>query len=63
MFEARPLTAMASAESMNMEDVVAQSCDRVCVLCGRIQRDIALYEDNRDPQTLDRLAFQVDLLL
>ena len=32
-------------------------------LCGHIRRDIRIYEDTRDPQVLDSLIFQMDLLL
>ena len=32
-------------------------------LCHRVERDITLYEEQRDPRTLDSLVMQVDLLL
>ena len=44
-------------------DAVAQAWDRVRELCRRVERDITLYEEQRDPQTLDSLVMQVDLLL
>lgn len=44
-------------------DAVSQAWDRVRDLCHRVERDIALYEESRDPQTLDSLVMQVDLLL
>ena len=44
-------------------DAVSQAWDRVRDLCHRVERDIAHYEEDRDPQTLDSLVMQVDLLL
>jgi len=42
---------------------VAQAWDRVNELCRCIRRDMRIYEDGRDPQVLDSLVLQVDLLL
>lgn len=42
---------------------VAQAWDRVNELCRRIRRDMRIYEDGRDPQVLDSLVLQLDLLL
>ena len=44
-------------------DAFAQAKERVRELCSRLRRDIRIYEDERDPQILDSLVMQVDLLL
>ena len=44
-------------------DSEEQAWDRVSDLCRRIRRDERIYEDGRDPQVLDSLVLQVDLLL
>ena len=40
-----------------------QAWDRVCELCRHIRNDIGIYESRRDPQIMDSLALQLDLLV
>ena len=44
-------------------DSEAQAWDLVDDLCRCIRRDARIFEDGRDPQVLDSLVLQVDLLL
>ena len=44
-------------------DATYQAWDRVRNLCHCVERNIAVYEEDRDPRTLDSLVTQVDLLL
>ena len=44
-------------------DATYQAWDRVRNLCHCVVRNIAVYEEDRDPRTLDSLVTQVDLLL
>ena len=53
---------MSGSELMSASSA-AQAHDRVSVLCGRIWRDIRIFEEERDPQIIDNLCLQMDLLL